>query len=740
MKRKALTKVAACLVAAMTLAGCGDDVTSIVNSAASASTSASASKKAETSTETSKEETKVEPEKDPLEIAPGTVLVMSCGYNNAKTGMRFDAEVAGDGVTLADGVTYHTGDFKPTWVKIQELLGFSIEDQYAGDKDADNYTKWTADADTLASIDMFSGTAAQLQEGGAAGNILNIANYLDLMPNFKAFLDANPVVRMALTGSIDGDDAGAIYGSPYFDGLDDIEKMPLMRADWVIKLLDGEGAFDAASSDKTAAPVYQPYMPTSGKVEVDIVDPSSLKAVKLVKDYDSAGNIVANMNAKGSMTGVEAVNMLRTYIDTCYAGHYGTTRSDLFLGQDAAWDADEMVALLRCVVANSFTLNADGNKVQGLFSREENNNSRRADIYRLGGILFGVRGLESRQDYLFFDKSGTLHDARQEASTFEALSRLNDMVKEGIIAADFVASSDDNATKSSDYIKNDTGLMSYDYNQTQTIFNENGNLDAAAGEKYTSVLIPVARWNDGDGEQFMRFTESWRSAKPGGWAIASHVANDENKLHACLKLIDYAYTHEGQVLLSYGPEAFRNDSSTFDFYGVEMPHISDKNYEDLWALAKGNYTNFARQYLGSTLSFNKSQAFEMECTTKVGKEGLNKVTAAIRAGVIKHPELEVKSNMFYTIVPTVLPTTDAQNELLKQNADLNGSFSTNKLENNVFLNVVIRGTTAATKDDAGVPASDAAAMIANDWNGTSYLQVKNQAWKNLLDYANANFK
>ena len=686
----------------------------------------------ETEPDTSKpEETEpaeTEPVGDLLPFEKGTVLRMSCGYNNAKTGMRFDADVAGEGVKLADGITYHAGDFKPTWVAIQDKFGFVIEDYYAGDKDTDNYTKWTVDDETLKTIDMFSGSASQLQEGGAAGKIVNIAEYLDKMPNFKAFLEANPIVRMSLTGSVDGEDAGAIYGSPYFDGLDDIEKMPLMRGDWVVKLLDGEGEFTADSSDYLASPVYQAYMPTEGKVEVDVVEGDSVKTI--TKDYDAYGNIVEKMNAEKELSGVDAVNMLREYIDKTYDGYYGTTRSDLFLGQNAAWDADEMVALLRCVVANSATLNADGEKVAGLFSREEANNSRRADLYRLAGILFGVRGLESRQDFLYLDASGALLDARTQDETYDALARMNDLVQEGLISADFVASSEDNNTKSDDYIKNDKGFMSYDYNQTQTIFNENGSL--GDDEVYTAVLIPVAKWDDGE-EKYMRFTESWRSAKPGGWAISKlGIGDDENKLNACLALIDYAYSREGQILLSYGPEAFRDDDNTFDFYGVEMPHISEQTYSDLWSLAKGNYTNFARQYLGSTLSFNKTQAFEMECTTKVGKEGLQKVVNAIKLGVIKHPELELTENPFYTIVPTVLPLTDEDNAKLKEYTDLGQSFSTSKLEKNVFLNCIIKGNTEM--DGTGFDLADAAASIFSEWNGEQYLAIKEEALKNLLDY------
>ena len=58
-----------------------------------------------------------------LTFAQGTVLRMATGYNSTKTGLFFDAEVAGDGVTLADGKTYHAGDLKPTWVEVQNRLG-----------------------------------------------------------------------------------------------------------------------------------------------------------------------------------------------------------------------------------------------------------------------------------------------------------------------------------------------------------------------------------------------------------------------------------------------------------------------------------------------------------------------------------------------------------------------------------------------------------------------------------------
>ena len=200
-----------------------------------------------------------------LTYAPGTKLRMATGYNSTKTGLSFDAETAGSGITLADGVTYNAGDLKPTWVAVQEKLGVEFEDKYQGNSASKEFEYWK---ERLGDVDMVSGTATLLTENGEAGSLVNIAEYLDSMPNFKAYLDANPIVRLSITGNTD---TGAIYFSPYFDGVNDIERMPLMRVDWVQKLLDGEGEFTADASNTTADPVYQPYMPTSGKVEVESV-------------------------------------------------------------------------------------------------------------------------------------------------------------------------------------------------------------------------------------------------------------------------------------------------------------------------------------------------------------------------------------------------------------------------------------------------------------------------------------
>ena len=663
--------------------------------------------------------------------AEDVTLRMAVGYNNANTGLAFSPDIAGEGITLADGNTYHTGDLKPTWVEMEKILSEITGNNvivdgtpYQGNNDAKEFDYWK---EQLENVDMVLGPSATVNAYGETGSLVNLAEYTDKIPNVMKYLDENPIVRLSITANTD---TGAFYFAPYFDGVNDIEKMPLMRVDYLQKLLDGEGAFEAAACKDTAAPVYQPFMPTEGKIEIETPTADGSGVQTLTKDYDAYGNIVAKMNEKGVMSGVEAVNMLREYIDKTYNGYYGATRSNLFCGYDACWDADEMVALLRCVVTNPQSLNGT-DLIQGLFSREENSAGRRYDIHRLGGLLFGVRGYESRQDFLYVGTDGDLHDARQSEDAYAAAARMHDIAMEGLISADFMTKAATSSTKN--YIPDDLGFMSYDYNQTQTIL----NTSLQEGEKYMAIMIPVSRWFDGTNEEgvYMRFTESWRSVKNGNcWAISKKgVGDDEAKLNALLALIDYTYSEKGQILMSYGPDAFiktKDDGSyeTFNFNGKEMPVVADGTLENLWALANGNYTNFARRYLGSTLSFIKSQAFEYQCTHEVGKEGAGKLSAAIALGTIKHPELALTENPWYTSVPTTLPQYTTETDELNALSDLSSNFSG---DFNLFDDIVVNGI------PNGLTAAEQAAVVENDWYGFTYTELKNDAWMRLKDYYNA---
>jgi len=182
--------------------------------------------------------------------------------------------------------------------------------------------------------------------------------------------------------------------------------------------------------------------------------------------------------------------------------------------------------------------------------------------------------------------------------------------------------------------------------------------------------------------------------------------------------------------MSYGPDAFiktKDDGSyeTFVFNGKEMPVIADATAEELWSLAGGNYTNFARQFLGSTLSFVKSQAFEYQCTHEIGKEGAAKLSAAIGLGTIKHPELAVTENPWYTSVPTVLPFYASEITEKNNLSDLAANFSNDR---NLFIDIIVNGL------ENGKTAEDQALEAEETWSGWSYCEICNDAWTRLLDY------
>ncbi len=676
-----------------------------------------------------------------LKYADGTQIRIAAGYSGENTGITFDAKTVGEGIDLSDGNHYTAGMLKPTWQALSKTLNVTFDNKYSGKNATKEFENWQAQLDQ---IDIVQGTANQLNQAGVQGSIVDLSKYLDDMPNFKKYLDDNPIVRMSITGYKTDGTLGALYFAPYFDGVNDIERMPLMRTDWVRKLLNGSGDFTAEKCGNTSTTIaYTPYMPTTGSVAIEVAKKDGSGVETINKDYSKYGNIIEKMNAAGSMSGVDAVNMLRKYIDETYNGYYGNDRADLFIGQNAAWDADEMVALLRCVVSNANTLNGT-DSVQGLFSREDNNNQRRVDTYKLAGILFGARGMESRQDFLYVGNDKKLHDARQEAATYEALEKMNQMSKEGLISQSF---RNNEAVKSENMVKDDLGFMSYDYNQTQTLFNEQEGF-MSEGEEYRAVLVPVAKWYD-DGTtnaKYMRFTESWRSVKDSGWAIPKSTESNTDVLNACLHLFDYAFSADGQILMSYGPDAFIDVKdanattiaakyNTFNFNGTEMPKISAGCREDLWKRGGGNYTNFARRYLGSTLHFVKSQAFEVQCTTEVGRAGAQLISNAIGLGIIKHPELSVTvSNPWYISVPTILPIPAEDVTAINNLPELGsaGYFGTGSSGTSMLVAMIVSGYDA--ENCPAKSAAEVANAVKTTWKGSTYLQIKQDGWDDILNY------
>ena len=674
MKSKKLSYIFALAASAMMLAACGEP--------GPTTTSEEPEKTSETSKEPSVEtsETPVETSETPVETSSTLedveITMSACYEGGHATHMKFysdNTKSVGVPYTDPEGNVYEDGDFKPAWAELQSKLNFTINDITPNDKLAANYTthktaNWRADGKL---INIAQGNATDIiKDGtGANGQFVDIAQYLDQMPNLKAFLEANPVVKKTIANS-----EGQIFYTPYFDGFEDVERMLMMRHDWVEKLLDGATAPAGLDTDLALKGLhYTGNMPATldTKIKVAKENSASSELIEINKKYSTS--IVAKFNAIGTLNGKTAVEALRSWIDETYGGAYGEKRSDLFLSHKAAYDIDELVMLFRCVTLNSRFLlgdlyEANGSQMIVPFFPRQARNDRVADFWRFMAF-FGVRGTESRNGFYYVGEDGKLKDVRGAAEVVPALKHMHEMYQEGLILQDFDDKSKGTGKDGefrNQMVKEQRGFATYDYNQTSTILQD--SMKDFTGT-FASVL-PAVTEKDGS---YIHYTESWRSVKPNSWFITKETENDQKVLARCLKLFDYLYSPEGNQILSYGPSAYiakKADGVTLDtieYMGRQVPKLSDATLAQIKSLTSGNYTNYYRYYVGATfpVGYVKEQGMEYQTVSAKAKPALNLYENAIANGTVTHVNHKMdNTNHLLDIVPATLPFTDAENTAL----------------------------------------------------------------------------
>ena len=104
-------------------------------------------------------------------------------------------------------VTYRENDLKPVWKELQSRLKVTFENVYAGQSSTDREFLYWRNLN-FDGVDVVVGNADDISEDGKLGKIVNLAEYLDYMPNFKKFLEENPIVYLSLLGDLE---TGAIY-------------------------------------------------------------------------------------------------------------------------------------------------------------------------------------------------------------------------------------------------------------------------------------------------------------------------------------------------------------------------------------------------------------------------------------------------------------------------------------------------------------------------------------------------
>lgn len=477
----------------------------------------------------------------------------------------------------------------------------------------------------------------------------------------------------------------------------------------------------------------------------------------------ASGNIVDIQNqmidaSNGAVTGAQLTKVLQEYIKVAYhktgeSTPFYTKLSDVFNSAYAAWDVDLYVAFGRAAITSGQFDEADktkkgilGDSSKGsaayLLAPRTGFTNRTYDMASMAGELYGIRGLTSRYTtfYAYIDKEGNIKDARNEEAYWKALENMSKLAKEGLY---YTGANQTDGILSIANEETNPGIQvfsSTDYVQTQTRlagYSVDGKLNKAieAGYNYAPILTPVSRWDvngDGTAEKVMRFTESWRGVKNGGLCIPkAAVSGNPDKLSATLKVIDWMFSNDGQIVMTYGPfskagnitrEQGKNENAeygtwygkpadktldqakaegiveTFDnvqyrvkaeyqglyfcfenklysgtyYNGKQVPTTTDEVMTELMTINEGKFTDHARQYIGSALNFgNKDQGFETQCTPNCGLVGANIWAIAKVNGTIVYPVAELVNDAEYgywrTLVPTVLPFTDAQTSAMKTN-------------------------------------------------------------------------
>lgn len=705
-------------------------------------------------------------------------------------------------VTLSDGVTYQVGDLKPAWKALSDELNVDIEDKWAG-KDAGNHlplaingTDGYVGDKSWDNIDIITTNLSKI-DNSTRGKLLNLYDYLDRMPNYKDFLEKNPVVKLSILSNMEKGKE-QLYVTPYFDGNDDVERFCIIRQDWANKILNGDTAFakNGAAVTGAAKAKAQAEHGKDGAVAVEITDTSDVTKTKTIyKNYanvkaeivksgsaletaykaasgnaaytGTSGNIIDIMNAAITASGSTAngktlVNLFRAYVDACYtttntvgaASYYAKDkRANLFNGADAAWDVDDMVAMLRCVVNNSENICADGYTAVGIFPRD-NSFDRTPDLMSLAAQFYGVRGATSRYEQTYITQDGTIKDMRNDIEAYQAAEKMNLLKQEGLLAG-YKTPKDGAIELRYQSTSKQQGFLMFDYVQTQTMYNfyvEDTTLTGTEVDKgyyFAPIYNPLAAWDvDGDGThgeegEYFRFAESWRSVKTNGWAVNKNVANDTAKLDKVLELLDFMYSPDGQILMTYGPMADKdgnggfwyNEKATddqisknqyFEYKGVKYagteyigrytPTLTTKTMDlfkgkkvNNWSVmddskvskAKLSYTDFARKLIGSCLPVGivKDQGFENQLTSEAGKAGTVIVGYGISNGTIKHPSLKIEADSYwFTEVPTALPFTSAESAVLKDETQksirgLTSRVGKDKKIYSIFTEMMLNGLT-----------------------------------------------
>ncbi len=582
-----------------------------------------------------------------VEDDPSKAITLKVAINYEGRGISY--QEANPYVSL-NGKTYTNGMLMPVWEALGQKLNITFQDAKVSNTTTNQFNELLTNS--FSTVDLVNATGAQLTQYGVSGNnFVDLSKYLNSMPNLNKFLTDNPSVRASMTAA-----NGGIYYTPYFDGFGEIEQMFLVRIDWVQDILDvASPAFDTTAY--TGSFTVTRTTPENLNVVVQVANPDG--TTRNVTKAHTA-NILTTLQNLPNKTGASMANAFRSYMQATYGSQGYAKLSDVFVGTDAAYDVDELLALMYVVKANpqflTRELSTPKTAVEVMFPRTSQA-ARIRNLFR-GLEMFGLRGMFSRYDWAYFNEQGGIVDARAEQKTIDGVTQLTNMFADQLIIQTFDSGS--NTDHRAQLLQGSYGFITYDYNASST---PNGYITAAQALdptfRFEAILPPVNDWL-GTGEYF-HFSEGVRSLKNEAWGIPAHVANDTAKLARVLTLVDGMYDYSsndsvGNIHL-YGPQGFIDGQISYN--GEMIPAISAAALAEMQTLASGNMINYLRRYVGATMPIGhiRGLGLEFQTLSSQGIAGIQRINTAVQAGTFRLAGVYQSENPWYRLAPSLFALT-----------------------------------------------------------------------------------
>lgn len=647
--KKIVSLMLAGIMMLMLFAGCGGTVVDQVNSP-SPSDSSNPSNSGDNS------EAPVDNVPDKTDLTEEVSLKINFAAGNKSRTVTYNQESP---ITLPDRTTYTAGMLKPMWNYVQTALNCKLTDVTTQDQKASEMID-VASTTNFADANIFGGNsiADRLMYYGTEGKLVNLSDMMaqGYMPNFKAYLDANPDVRTAITAY-----DGSIYHVPYIAELNTVARCFIVRQSWVTMLLDAaDAAYDTGANLETYYDGF--YTGSNARTGSNGGTVTPKDGVQITKKTDQS--IIEIQNALPVKNGESLTKAMIQYISDNY--DYNNP-SELFLGEKAAYDIDELIALMRCIKTNpTYLTDGKAQTVWPMFTRQS---SYREDLLRLATYFGGVNahGADSYNSRWIIDANGDVQYTYSTEGIYDTLCYLSEMEAEGLIYSDCYDLTNKTNFRSTLWGTDESddpsyGFITFDWKASSTA--DSLNPDTVV------VLPPVAKVNG----VWQYYIENGRAIKPDGWAISVAGCATDAELYRSCALMDYFFTEEGALVQNYGLPMFLEENMVFTGPdGKDYPKYTDWMMETCGSVAKGDLSTFLRDWMGSLMpiGYQKDIGFEYQYTSERGFEGWALLqNSTTNFATYAGDGIKGDNPNFYKMVPPVFSLTQRQKETISETTSM----------------------------------------------------------------------